>query len=163
MNNNTSTRSAAGEATSAALENSDLNVDGVTGTSTGANLKDSLNAGLHLVQEKTAVAKEKVSENLAAAAEQIHVKSDQTTGFLDKKADSFGEFAHETIGRANDLGHKAGDALASTSDFVKNFEFNEARKQVAATVRQHPGRALTIAGIFGLAIGLLIGRNSKSR
>lgn len=102
--------------------------------------------------------KGKVSDNLAGAADKVHEKSDTAQGFLSDKADVINEYAHHTIEKANQIGHKAADVLANSSDYVKNFDIAETRQQVKATIKDKPELSIAIAGIFGLLIGLLIGR-----
>lgn len=102
--------------------------------------------------------KGKVSDNLAGAADKVHEKSDTAQGFLSDKADVINEYAQQTIEKVNQIGHKAADALATSSDYVKNFDIAQKRQQVTATIKDKPELSIAIAGIFGLLIGLLIGR-----
>lgn len=128
-----------------------------------AKMKDKVGEQISNVQDKSQVVKEKVSENLSTAADRVHLKSDQTQEFLDKKAEEITNLAHRTIEKANTLGHKAGDVLNSTSEYVRNFDVAETGKQVKATFKKNPGTSLLAVGIVGLLLGLLIGRNNKSR
>lgn len=135
-------------------------------------VKDELKTKITQIEDKAAVYKEKVSDNLLGAAEKVHEKSDTAQNYLDQKADKINDFthqkadsindlAHQTIGKANEIGHRAAEALNTSSDYVRNFDFEEARTQVRTTIQQKPAVSIAIAGIFGLMIGLLIGRRAR--
>lgn len=126
-------------------------------------IKEKVSEQISNLQDKTQVAKEKVSENLSSAADVVHTKADQTQVFLDKKTDNFNAMAHQTIEKANDFGHRAGDVLNSSSEYVRNFDVEETRQQVKEKIQNNPGVSLAVAGVFGLIIGLLVGRSNKSR
>ena len=130
---------------------------------TFGKIREKVGETVNTLQEKTQVVKESVSGNLLNVADKVHQRSDTTQEFLDKKTDELNALAHRTIEKANDLAHKAGDVLNSSSEFIKNFDIEETRKQVKTTVQENPGTSLVVAGVFGLLIGLLIGRNNKSR
>lgn len=127
-----------------------------------SKLKEKVSEQAGSIQEKSYIAKEKVSDNLSGAADTVHQKSDQTQEFLTKKTDEINKLAQRTIEKANELGHRAGDALNSSSEYVRNFDIQETRQQVKEKIQQNPGRSLVVAGVFGLLIGLLIGRTNKS-
>jgi ElaB/YqjD/DUF883 family membrane-anchored ribosome-binding protein len=135
-------------------------------------VKDELKTKFSQLEDKAAVYKEKVSDNLLGAAETVHEKSDSAQDYLNQKADnlvefthqkadSVNEFAHQTIGKANHLGHRAAEALNTSSDYVRNFDFEDARTQLQRTIQQKPELSIAIAGIFGFAIGLLISRRAR--
>ena len=135
-------------------------------------VKDDLKTKFGAIEEKANVYKEKVSDNLSGAAEKVHARSDTAQEYLNQKADIITEFAHQkadtindlahtTIGKANELGHRAADALSSSSDYLRNFDFEEARGQIKTTIRQKPELSLAVAGIFGLMLGLMIGRRAR--
>lgn len=105
--------------------------------------------------------KVKVSENLSGAAEKVHERSDAAQDFLFEKTDKVNSFAHQTIEKANHLGHRAADALDASSGYVKDFNLAETRQQVMDTIKQRPEVSIAVAGVFGLVIGLLIGRSSR--
>lgn len=102
--------------------------------------------------------KAKVSENLSGVAEKVHTKSDTAQEFLSKKADLVNNYAHQTIEKANQISHRAADALSNSAEYVKDFDLAETTKQVKNTMKQKPELTLTLVGIFGFLIGLLIGR-----
>lgn len=111
--------------------------------------------------ESMGKAKVKVSDNLANAAESVHTKADSAQEYLDGKADKLNDYAHQTIDRANQYGHRTADVLNNSSEFIKNFDLVETKDQLVETLREKPQIGLAIAGIFGLIIGLLIGRRSN--
>lgn len=127
-----------------------------------ATLKEKVSEKFSTLQDKTQVAKEKVSENLSGVADKVHLKADQTQEFLDKKTDDINAMAHQTIEKVNELGHRAGDALNSSSEFIRNFDVEETRQQVKEKIQSNPGISLAVAGIFGLMIGLLLRRNKST-
>ena len=135
-------------------------------------VKDDLKTKFSQIEDKANVVKEKVSENLLGAAQKVHEKSDTASTFLDQKvdsinefthtkADSINEFAHQTIEKANHLGHRAADALGTSSEYLRNFDFEEARGQIKTTIQKKPELSLAVAGIFGLMLGLMIGRRAR--
>jgi len=116
---------------------------------------------LETSSEKLETAKGKISDNLSGAAEKIHDNSDKAQVYLKEKADQFNETAHEKIEKANKLGHRAASAIENSSDYVKNFDIAEAGNKIKNTVRQKPQIGIALAGIFGLLIGLLVGRKTS--
>lgn len=111
--------------------------------------------------EKIGAFKEKVSDNLSDIAEKVHVRSDTAQNYLFEKSDKVNSYAHNTIEAANQVGHRAGDALNASSGYIRNFDLAETRQQVMDTIKQRPEVSIAVAGVFGLLIGLLIGRSSK--
>ena len=114
------------------------------------------------IAEKLGEVKVKVSENLSGVAERVHEKSDAAQDFLFEKTDKVNSYAHQTIEKANHLGHRAADALDASSGYVRDFNLAETRQQVLETIKQRPEVSIAVAGVFGLLIGLLIGRSSRS-
>ena len=157
MANNTGTKSAA--------DNFDLNNAGVALENTAAEIGNSVNNAAETVKEpfseKVGAFKEKVSENLSGIAEKVHERSDSAQDYLLEKSDKVNSYAHQTIEAANQFGHRAADALDASSGYVKNFDLAETRHNVMETIKQRPEVSIAVAGVFGLLIGLLIGRSSK--
>jgi ElaB/YqjD/DUF883 family membrane-anchored ribosome-binding protein len=142
----------------------DLSQEAVNKTEhTFDKIKEKVSEQIINLQDKTQFAKEKVSDNLSGAADVVHTKADQTQEFLDNKTDNFNAIAHQTIEKVNELGHRAGDVLNTSSEYVRNFDAEQTRQQVKEKIQNNPGISLAVAGVFGLIIGLLIGRNNKSR
>ena len=112
------------------------------------------------ISEITATYKAKVSDNLSGAAKKVHQKSDTAQDFLSKQADKANEYTHQAIKKVNQISHRAADALKTSSEYVKNFDLAETTQQVKKTIKQKPGLSLGIVGIFGLLIGLLVGRRT---
>ncbi|HQU83541.1 MAG TPA: hypothetical protein PKY59_10465 [Pyrinomonadaceae bacterium] len=123
--------------------------------------KEKVGQYLETSGEKISNVKEKLSDNLAGAAEKLHKNSDSAQDYLNKKADQFNEIAHEKIEKANQFGHRAAATLEGSSDYVKNFDFAEAGNKIKTTVKQKPQIGIALAGIFGLLIGLLVGRKTS--
>lgn len=113
------------------------------------------------INETADTYKAKVSDNLSGVAEKVHTKSDTAQEFLSKKADLANEYAHQTIEKANQLSHRAAAALSNSAEYVKDFDLAETTKQVKNTMKQKPEITLTLVGIFGFLIGLLIGRRKS--
>lgn len=123
--------------------------------------KEKVNKYIDTSGEKISGAKEKLSENLSGAAEKLHKNSDSAQVYLKEKANQFNEIAQEKIEKANQFGHRAATALEGSSDYVKNFDFAEAGNKIKTTVTQKPQIGIALAGIFGLLIGLLVGRKTS--
>ena len=174
MNNNENT------ATKRAEDDSTVSgKQGITGIETPEsseskieNLKNRASDVKEKVSANLSGAAEKVSANLSGAADTVHTKTDAVQENLIGKADKVGEFAqqaagkvdeyaHQTVEKANQIGHKAADVLASSSDYIKNFDLEETKQQVKESFKEKPELTIAIAGIFGLLIGLLLGRKSK--
>jgi ElaB/YqjD/DUF883 family membrane-anchored ribosome-binding protein len=142
-------------------EGEDLTNTAATAAGTFETVKDELKNKFGQLGDKATVYKEKVSDNLLTAAEKVHEKSDTAQTYLDQKADSVNEFAHQTIGKANEFGHRAAEALNTSSDYVRNFDFEETRGQLKTSIQKRPEVSIAIAGIFGLMLGLLIGKRAR--
>lgn len=113
------------------------------------------------VSEKLAGLQNKVSDNLHGLAEKVHDKSDSAQDYLLEKSDRANAYAHQTIEAANSFGHRAADALDASSGYVKNFDLADTRQRAMESIKQRPEVSIAVAGVFGLLIGLLIGRSSK--
>ncbi len=124
------------------------------------------------VEEKFDNTKEKISDNLSTAAEQVHRKSDTIQDFLSTKTENVedyvrgktyeaGDLTQQTLDKANKAGHRAADALEYSSDYIRTFDVIEAKNSAIKTVRQNPEIGIVAAGIFGLMFGWFIGRRSK--
>lgn len=105
--------------------------------------------------------KESVATGLATAAERVHERADTTEEYLNSKADKVHEIAQHTFERVNKAGHRTADMLAATSGYVKDLDLREKRQQLKSTISDRPELSIAIAGIFGLAIGLLLGRRTS--
>lgn len=155
----------AGDNLNPTSDNFSPNDAGTAIENTAAAMSDTINGSAETlkeqVSEKIGAFKEKVSDNLSGIAEKVHERSDTAQDYLFEKTDKVNSYAHHTIEAANQLGHKAADALDASSGYVRNFDLAETREQVMATIKQRPEVSIAVAGVFGLLIGLLIGRSSK--
>ena len=157
-------------AAQSAKEN-DLSISGRQGI-TGIEQPEDSNDKVENLKNKADEVKEKVTNNLSGAADKVHTRVDSAQEFLDEKTDKAGElakqaaakaneYAHQTIDKANQIGQKAATAISSSSDYIRNFDLEETKQQVKESFKEKPELTVAIAGIFGLLIGLLIGRKSK--
>lgn len=146
-------------------DNFNLQDAGAALETTAAGISDSMDNSAETIKEqfseKVGAFKEKVSENLSGIAEKVHERSDTAQDYLLEKSDKVNAYAHQTIETANQFGHRAADALDASSGYVKNFDLAETRQNVMESIRQRPEVSIAVAGVFGLLIGLLIGRSSK--
>jgi ElaB/YqjD/DUF883 family membrane-anchored ribosome-binding protein len=170
MANNTGTQPAtdnfnpATDNPSPTADNFNLEDAGAALGKTAAEIGDAVNSAESVREqftEKVGAFKEKVSDNLSGIAEKVHERSDTTQDYLLEKSDKVNSYAHQTIEAANQFGHRAADALDASSGYVKNFDLAETRHNVMETIKQRPEVSIAVAGVFGLLIGLLIGRSSK--
>lgn len=143
-------------------------MDNKTGTATkqakenAANQNKSAEDFKEKIAQKVVETRVKLTENLSNAANKVHEKSDTALEFLDGSADNLNKYAHQAINKANQFGHRAADAINTSSEYLNNFDYNQTKQQVVKTVKDKPQIGFAIAGLFGLIIGLLIGRkNSK--
>lgn len=139
-----------------------------TGTATQKikqNIEDNFESAENFkekIVQKAEGTKERVSENLSNAANKFHERSDTAQEFLDAKADNLNEYAHQAIEKVNHFGHRAADALNTSSEYINNFDYEKTKQQVVETIKEKPQIGIAVAGLFGLIIGLLLGRrNSK--
>ncbi|MCB1025296.1 MAG: hypothetical protein KDB79_12945 [Acidobacteria bacterium] len=125
-----------------------------------------------MVEEKFDTTKEKVSDNISAAATKVHEKSDTIQDFLSSKTEDVedylrektyeaGDITQQTIERANRAGHRAADVLEGSSDYIRTFDIVEAKNSAVNTLRKNPEIGIAFAGMFGLALGWLLGRRSR--
>ncbi len=128
---------------------------------TAGKVKESLSEKSQQISESLENSKEKVSDNLANTADKIHLKSDTAQEYFDGKADQLNDYAHQAIGKANQFGHRTAEVLTDSSDYVKNFDYTKTKQQVKDSFRKKPELGLAVAGIFGLLIGLLVGRRTS--
>ena len=128
---------------------------------TAAKLQEQVKVRTGQIGETVGKAREKVSANLINVAGSIHTNADNAQKILDEKADKFNDYAHQALNKANQLGHRTADALDSSSNYIKNFDYEETKEQVIETFREKPQLGFALAGIFGLIVGLLIGRRSS--
>lgn len=128
---------------------------------TASKIQEQVKAKTEQFGETAGKAKEKVSDNLANAAGTVHTKADTAQEVLDKSADVINEYAHQAINKVNEYGHRTADALESSSEYLKNFDYEETKEQVIETLREKPQIGFALAGILGLIIGLLLGRSRK--
>ncbi len=123
---------------------------------------------LEVVEKKFDKTKEKVSDNLSNMAEKIHEKSDTAQEFLSHKVENAedvlrkktyeaGDVTQQTLQKANELGHRAANAIDSSSEYIRNFDVSEAKQSVQNTFRENQVIGIAIAGTFGLLLGLIIG------
>lgn len=125
------------------------------------NISDSTESLKNKVVQKVGETKEKITENLSAAAGKFHETSDKAQEILEDKAGNLNEYARQAIDKANQIGHRAADALNSSSEYINDFDFEKTKQQVVETIKEKPQIGFAIAGFFGLIIGLLLGRKTK--
>lgn len=122
--------------------------------SSGENLENS--AG------KSSNTKEKGLKNSAAAERRLHRKTDSATQKnLAEKEDKSNAFAGLNAGKIKQSKHLAANALENSSEHVKNFDFVQTGNKIKKTVSEKPQIGFFLAGVFGLLIGLLVGRRTS--
>ncbi len=115
---------------------------------------------------------DRVADTLSNTAESIHSKADTAKAYLSSKAKNAedllrkktyeaGDRAQQTIGKGNELGHKTAEALSRSSEYIRDFDANQAKDQMLASLKRRPEMTLTAVGLFALAIGFLVGRRSR--
>jgi len=112
--------------------------------------------GTNLKNDIVAKAQDTINKVKAQASNKAEQISETTAAYKAKVSDNLSGAAE----KVNQISHRAGDALNASSEYVKNFDLAETTQQVKKTIKQKPGFSLVIAGIFGLLIGLLIGRRT---
>lgn len=97
---------------------------------------------------------EKSTNNSSGSSE------NQKNGFLSDKSDLVNQYAQLTVEKANEIGNRAAEVFASSSDYLKNIDFEQTKQQIKNTITEKPALSLAVAGAFGVLVGLLIGRKS---
>jgi ElaB/YqjD/DUF883 family membrane-anchored ribosome-binding protein len=123
-------------------------------------------------ENKIEAIQELASEKLTRAAKNLHTKTDEVQDFLGEKVDKAedlvrkktyeaGDFTKQRLEKANLLGHKTADIIKASSQYVKDFNAQEAKEKVVTQIKNKPEMGIAVAGIFGVLIGYLIGKRSK--
>ena len=108
-----------------------------------------------------ATMKRSVADSLSTAGEKLHTGADSTKTYLESGAEKVHDAALSSIEKANRAGHYAADAIAGASDYIRETDLRKAGQDIRETVVRKPELSLAIAGLFGLALGLLLGRRSS--
>ncbi|MGI8788012.1 MAG: DUF883 family protein [Pyrinomonadaceae bacterium] len=101
------------------------------------------------------------AELVKNAEEKVKSAAGQVSETINAYKEKAFEYTQQGLDKANQLKRQAADALASSTDYIKNLDLEETRQQLRATVKERPEVSIAIAGIFGLLIGLIIGRRTK--
>ncbi|HSI88628.1 MAG TPA: hypothetical protein VK918_06200 [Pyrinomonadaceae bacterium] len=108
-----------------------------------------------------ATMKRSVAESLSNAGEKLHTGADSTTSYLETGAEKVHDIALSSIEKANKVGHRAADAISGASEYIRDADLRKAGQDIRETVVRKPEISLAIAGLFGLVLGLLLGRRSS--
>lgn len=125
------------------------------------NIGDHVEKTVEQVENKVETIKDKVSNNLSHFADKVHQKADSGQSFLDDKAHSVGNIVHQTVEKANKIGHRAADAISESSDYIKNFDLEGTKESVKAVIKERPEVTIAAAALLGLLVGFLVGRKTK--
>lgn len=106
-------------------------------------------------------AKGAVATGLATAAQRVHDGSDTAETFLNEKVEKAHELAQTAVGKVNSAGHRTANVIASSADYIRDLDLSETRQQIKGKIADRPELSIAIAGLFGIALGLLLGRKSK--
>ncbi len=108
-----------------------------------------------------ATMKRSVADSLSTAGEKLHTRADSTKSYLETGAEKVHDAALSSIEKANRAGHYAADAISGASEYIRETDLKKAGQDLRQTVTRKPELSLAIAGLFGLALGLLLGRRSS--
>jgi len=111
-------------------------------------------------EETVETYKGKVSNNLSNIADKVHKKADSSQEFLDNKTDELGNYVHQTVQKANDLGHQAAAAINDSSEYIRNFDIQKAGESVKVAIKEKPEVVVAAAALLGLLVGFLVGRKT---
>lgn len=81
--------------------------------------------------------------------------ADKLHHYAGKLAETATEHADCSVAQHGKL---ASEWLEKSADYVRHFDYEETNAKVRNSVKQHPGRALLIAGTAGLVIGAICRR-----
>jgi ElaB/YqjD/DUF883 family membrane-anchored ribosome-binding protein len=127
---------------------------------TGANTAENIVSG---AAGTAATMKRSVADGLSTAGEKLHTGADSTTSYLESGVEKVHDIALTSIETANKAGHRAADAISGASEYIREADLKKAGQDIRETVVRKPELSLAIAGLFGLALGLLLGRRSSDR
>jgi ElaB/YqjD/DUF883 family membrane-anchored ribosome-binding protein len=114
------------------------------------------------MSNKTNTATKQVKEEVQTGVENIVPEIQETVGnYTDKASEKANEYARLTAQTAKQVGQRAAEVLNSSTEYIKNLDLDEARKQVTNKVKKQPELSLAIVAIFGILIGLLLGKKSR--
>lgn len=120
--------------------------------------KSAVEENLDNTADKTAVLKDKVSNNISNIADKLHQGAVSGKTFLNDRTDKVNALAHQALEKASEIGHRAADAVGNSSEYIKNFDLEETKESVKAAVKEKPEYLLLAVGVLGLAVGYLLGR-----
>ena len=115
----------------------------------------------HQIENNIVNNQEKFSKVVAEATDKTQENTGATQGFLGGKDDIINEYAHQTIEKLNQIGSRAAETFANSSEYLKNFNVAETRQQVRNAIKEKPELSMAVEGVLGLLIGLLIKRKNN--
>lgn len=103
------------------------------------------------------------TQGMDASGSCCSVSLDKVKGIIADKLDHFAGKLAQTADEHADCsisqhGKQASAWLEKSADYVRHFDYEEANAKVRNSVKQHPGRALLLAGAAGLILGALCRR-----
>jgi ElaB/YqjD/DUF883 family membrane-anchored ribosome-binding protein len=127
----------------------------------GTALADSAKAAGHEASDRTAKAKDAVSNMARTAADRLSDTRATTADGLDTAASALHKGADNLPGgdTVSGLAHSAADRLSTTADYVRRNDVNRMMADVETLVKNNPGPSLVIAAAFGFLLGRAVIRD----
>lgn len=123
-------------------------------------VKEKIEENLESATDKAENLKGRVSDNISNIADKIHQGTDSGKAFLDDRVEKTNVLAHEALDKASRIGHQAADAITNSSEYIKNFDIENARESVKNAVKEKPEVLILAVGVLGFAVGYLLGKKA---
>ena len=111
----------------------------------------------HSINKARALNKKTVSVNQSDTAEKNHRKSETSQESSTSRSNANDG---KTGGKIDQSAAWTANVVDASSEYIKNFDLAKTTQKVKKTIKQNPGFSFAIAGIFGLFIGLMVGRRT---
>lgn len=122
--------------------------------------KEKVEGNLDLATQKTEDLKGRVSNNISNIADKIHHGADSGKAFLDERVEKTNVLAHQALDKASQIGHQAADAISSSSEYIKNFDLENAKDSVKTAIKDKPEALVLAVGIIAFAVGYMVGKKN---
>ena len=102
-----------------------------------------------------------LSDMARAASAKVEDGRIGAANHLEGAASAVRQHADELPGgpRVQQFAHRAADRLTHTADYLRTADSRRLRGDVETLVRDNPGAALLVAGVFGFLLGRALTRN----
>lgn len=125
------------------------------------SLSDMTETAAQRVTQATQDTRAAASDMARAAGARVEEGRIGAANQLEGAASAVRQRADELPGgpRVQQFAHRAADSLTHTADYLRTADSRRVRGDVETLVRDNPGPALLVAGVFGFLLGRALTRN----